>query len=58
MPIIILNPWLPRNVEVKLKFNSLSMESESENGIFLFILLPQWQLRGLINEFNFALNWC
>ena len=40
-----VNPWLPRNVEVKLKFNSLSMESESENGIFLFILLPQWQLR-------------
>ena len=38
---------------MKLKFNSLSMESESENGIFLFILLPQWQLRVNVNFIPF-----
>ena len=38
------NTSLPRNVKVKLKVNSLSILSESENGILLFIpfsLLPQ-----------------
>ena len=36
--LLDLNPSLPRNVKVKAEVNSFSIESESENGIFLFIL--------------------
>ena len=36
--VILSNPSLPRNVKVKAEVNSFSIESESENGIFLFIL--------------------
>ena len=32
---------LPRNMKVKLKVNSISIERESENGIFRFIPIPR-----------------
>ena len=34
---ISYHPPMPRNVILKLKFNSISMESESGIGIFVFI---------------------
>ena len=40
-------PSLPRNVKVKAEVNSFSIESESENGIFLFILFTPGQRRVL-----------
>ena len=38
---------MPRNVKLKLKFNSISMESESGIGIFLFIpfTLMHWGVK-------------
>ena len=45
---VLVKPFitsLPRNVKVKAEVNSFSIESESENGIFLFILFTPGQRR-------------
>ena len=45
--VYIYIPSLPRNVEVKAEVNSFSIESESENGIFLFILFTSGHRRDI-----------
>ena len=46
--ILVNNPTLPRNVELKLKVNSFSIEIENESGVISIYTFDPRQIRDII----------